>query len=712
LLKTDNGRPRYASAAKLCAIAIMGLLAATAFLSVLGEFGMAPPRLVLAMALLPIAAYLAMGLFTRAADLDAFEVADRRVPALWNGMGAAAGAVPASFLFGLAGLLYVLGFDGLAWVIGWIAGFALAAILIGPYLQMSGASTVAGFFGIRFGTTARVLAAVIIVLVSFILLIAETSVAGLVMSRFLEIGRGPAVISLAAVVALCTVMGGMSGLARSQVAQFLVIATAYLAVLVYFTASKHGVLLPQLAYGEAVAEITRLETGLLEKGLADLRSFQPHVKPFLQLDRLNFFALTLTVMAGAAALPHIIGRYLAAPTAREARLSGAWATFFIALLLVTAPAYAAYAKLEIYSLITKGTALTALPPWLEPLSGADLVRIHGVSLKLVDDVIGAVRAGASDVAAVTAYFKAQGLDAASSWVDIKAPAKTAIFDSARTLLDSPAPARWETFQKTVLPAAALAAGNKTGLLTQGALVLEPAAVIAAVPGMAGAPWLVTGLLFAGVASAMMAIASSLAVTIANTLGRDLLAGSQAIKAPTARRLAVTRVLLLVAVGLAALAAVKTPPDAMIALMWALSLAAAALLPALILGIWWPRANGWGAAAGMVVGLAVCAYYMIGTRYASVPFYETWPQLSNASEAAIRKFVSLKTAWASATEGDAKTAAWTALEAHARGGGAKVGLANWFGVHGAAAALFGLPAGLLTIVIVSLVTPRRTGVARS
>lgn len=704
---TDNGQAQGANIAKLGAMVVVGLLAAAAGLSVLAELGMVHSSLVLAMALAPVAFYVAIALLARTSDLAAFEVAHRSVPALWNGMSAAAGALPASFLFGLAGLLYILGYDGLAYVLGWSAGFALAAIAIGPSLQMSGARTVADFLGMRFGAPAQIFAALLVVLVSFTLLVAETSVAGFMMARFLDVGVGLAVFSVVAAVILCTVLGGIRGVTWSHVPQYVVIATAYIATLVYFTASKHGVLLPQLSYGEALAEITRLETGMLEKGLADLRSFQPHVKPFLQLDRLNFFALTLTVMAGAAALPHIIGRYLTVSSARETRLSGAWAALFLFVLLVTAPAYAAYAKLEIYSLIAKGTPLTALPPWLEALSQVDLVRIHGVSLKLLEDVIGAVRSGAGDVSAIAAYLKAQGLDTASAWLDLKAPVKTAMLDTARTLLDAATPAKWEAFQRTVLPAAALAAGNKTGSLTQGALAFEPAAVIAAIPGMASASWLVVGLLVAGIASAIIATTSSLVITIANALGHDIYGSTISRGASEARRITVTRVLLLLAAGLAAVAAVATPPGAMTALLSALALTAATLFPALMLGIWWRRANSWGAAAGMAVGLAVCAYYMIGTRYLSVGFYETWPHLSNASEAAVRKFMSLKAAWASAGEGDAKTAAWAALETQARGTGSKVGLANWFGVHSGASAVFALPAAFLVMILVSLVTPRTT-----
>src|SRR5262245_40937260 len=154
----DNGRALYANAAKIFAIAAVGVLAIGAVISLLDQLGMAHSRHVLAMGLVPAAVYVAISLFARTGDLASFEVADRSVPSLWNGINAAAVALPASFLFALAGILYALGFDGLPYVIGWTAGFALAAVAIGPYLQMSGARTIAGFFSLRFGRAAGVLA--------------------------------------------------------------------------------------------------------------------------------------------------------------------------------------------------------------------------------------------------------------------------------------------------------------------------------------------------------------------------------------------------------------------------------------------------------------------------------------------------------------------------------------------------------------------------
>jgi cation/acetate symporter len=108
---------------------------------------------------------------------------------------------------------------------------------------------------------------------------------------------------------------------------------------------------------------------------------------------------------------------------------------------------------------------------------------------------------------------------------------------------------------------------------------------------------------------------------------------------------------------------------------------------------------------MAAGLGLCILYFAGTRYFAVDFYEAWPQLSNASEGAVRKFASLKAAWETASAGDAKATAWAALEAQARGAPGKIGVANWFGVPPSAAALFGLPAGLLAIALLSLLTPR-------
>ena len=159
----------------------------------------------------------------------------------------------------------------------------------------------------------------------------------------------------------------------------------------------------------------------------------------------------------------------------------------------------------------------------------------------------------------------------------------------------------------------------------------------------------------------------------------------------------------VAVVGAAVAAVLWPEETKVLVMWPFALATAALFPALVLGVWSRRVNSWGAAAGMIAGLAVTFYYLCGTRYGAVGFAETWAGLSNASPSAQRKLQLLRDAWMGA-EGATKDAALIALQAHARS------VANWWGVKPTAAGLFGLPVSVVATLVVSWVTPRPSGSA--
>ena len=154
-------------------------------------------------------------------------------------------------------------------------------------------------------------------------------------------------------------------------------------------------------------------------------------------------------------------------------------------------------------------------------------------------------------------------------------------------------------------------------------------------------------------------------------------------------------LVLVAICAAYVASTR-PSDILAMVSWAFSLAAAGLFPALVLGVWWKRANKWGAITGMIAGFGVCLYYLVGTRYYAVGFYEMWSGLSGASDAAVTKFVELKAAFDGAAP-EVKAAAWKALDTHAQT------IANWFGVRNISSALFGLPVGFVVMIAVSLLT---------
>jgi len=221
-------------------------------------------------------------------------------------------------------------------------------------------------------------------------------------------------------------------------------------------------------------------------------------------------------------------------------------------------------------------------------------------------------------------------------------------------------------------------------------------IVLATPEMAGMPYVISGLVAAGGLAAALSTADGLLLAIANALSHDIYYKMIDQNAPTARRLVVSRILLVVVAILAAYVASTKPADILAMVSWAFSLAAAGLFPALVLGVWWKRNNSTGAVAGMIAGFAVCMYYLLGTRYGAVGFYEMWSGLSTASAEAVQKFTDLKAAWEAAAP-DAKAAAWVALDKHAQT------IANWWGVKNLSAAAFGLPVGFAVMIVVSLLT---------
>ncbi len=477
------------------------------------------------------------------------------MPPRYTGMAVAAQWTSISGFLGLTGTLYALGFDGLAYVIGLMGGFVLMAVLIVPYLRKLGATTVPDYFGARYGTVHRVLAIIILAVASIAILVAQFYGAGLVAARFLDIPYDRAVAAACAIVVLSTLFGGMRGSIGTQAAQYVVIIIAALVPAAWLAFHSLGWPLPQLVYGEALQQIATLEIGMIEKGLASADTLKPHVAPFLQLDPLNFAAIIFCLMTGVASLPHLLMPYLTVPTVRDARLSVAWTAFFALLLALTIPAYAALAKLEVYRIIEKGTVFADLPPWVESLSRRDLVRVHGVSLRTLSDVSAAVKDGAIDTAAVATHLKATAPASFSGFSQLKETVKSALFEAAKSTGESQ---HWDAYRQSVLPVAAKAAGNKTGMLTESGLWIEPASLVFAMPKLAGMPAIWTGLVAAGALAAALATASGVLMAIAHALGHDIYFKLLDRKAPDGRRLAVSRLLLMVAAGAPAYLALNHP----------------------------------------------------------------------------------------------------------------------------------------------------------
>jgi cation/acetate symporter len=641
--------------------------------------------------------YAFIGIVSRTTNVSEYYVAGRSVPALYNGMATGSDWMSAASFVGMAGTLYALGYDGLAFVLGWTGGYVLVSVLLAPYLRKFGAYTVPDFLSARYGgNLARFLGVIVLLACSFTYVVAQIYGTGLIASRFLGMPFEWAVYAGLAGILVCSMLGGMRAVTWTQVAQYIVLIIAYLTPVVILSTQKYGVPIPELMYGQALQDITAREQEMIATGLAEAGKLKAHVTPFLTYDRLNFFALILCLMVGTASLPHILMRYFTTPSVRDARKSVAWSLFFIFLLYFTAPAYAAFAKLEVYQNVI-GQNLDALPSWIATYSNLDLVKIYGVTLKNLGGGIGAAKdalaAGAVDPAGVAAALKGAGKDAVlATWNGVPAAAQGAVFEAVKA---NPNVVASDIFTQTI-QAAAQAAGNTTGKLTHGALAIDNDVIVLSTPEIAGMPYVISGLVAAGGLAAALSTADGLLLALANALSHDIYYKMIDTKAPTNRRLVVSRVLLLVVAIAAAYVASTKPADILAMVAWAFSLAAAGLFPALVLGVWWKRANATGAVIGMILGFGVTAYYLWMTRYHAVSFYETWAGLSGASEAAITKFNELKAA-ADAAAPEAKAAALKALDTHAQT------IANWFGVRNISSALFGLPVGFAGIIIGSLLT---------
>jgi cation/acetate symporter len=527
-----------------------GFIAFVVLLAVLEQVGVPNKILGYLFVFFTIAVYAIIGVMSRTAQVSEYYVAGRVVPAFYNGMATGADWMSAASFVGMAGTLFLLGYDGLTWVLGWTGGFVLVSVLIGPYLRKFGAYTVPDFMSFRFGGNfARGIAVVVLVCCSFTYVTAQVYGTGIIASRFLGMPFEWAVFAGLAGILLCSMLGGMKAVTWTQIAQYVVLIIAYLTPIVILSTKKYGIPIPELTYGQAIAEITAREQELLAQGLATAAALKPHIQPFLNYSPLNFFAICFCMMVGTASLPHILMRYFTTPTVREARQSVAWSLFFIFLLYFSAPAYAAFSKLEVYTNII-GRDLTQVRPWMFTWGELGLIQICGKNAASIDAIVAACKAVA----------------------------------------------------------------NHPGVVRLQDFVINTDVIVLSTPEIAGLPYVISGLVAAGGLAAALSTADGLLLAIANALSHDVYYKMLDPNAPTVRRLTVARALLLVvAVCAAALAATK-PGDILAMVGWAFSLAMAGNFPALIMGVWWKRTTPTGAVAGMIAGFGLCLFYLLTTRY--------------------------------------------------------------------------------------------------
>jgi cation/acetate symporter len=602
-----------------------GFLGFVLFLAVLEQVGVPQYIIGYLFVIFTIGVYALIGYISRTMQVSEYYVAGRRVPSFYNGMATAADWMSAASFIGMAGTLYALGYDGLSFILGWTGGYVLVATLIAPYLRKFGCYTVPDFLAFRFGGNgARIMGIIVLMSCSFTYVVAQIVGTGLIGARLLGMPFEIAVFVGLVGILVCSMLGGMRAVTWTQVAQYIVLIVAYLVPVVILSAQRYGLPIPQLTYGQVLQEIAVREQEMVQQGLAAAGALRPHAVPFNVYSPLNYFGLIFCLMVGTASLPHVLMRYFTTPSVRAARNSVAWTLLFIFILYFTAPAYAAFAKLEVFRDVI-GQNIGNLPGWVYSYGRVGLVNICGVAATSVD----AVAAACQNIA------------------------------------------------------------GHAGVLRFGDLRIDNDVIVISTPEIAGLPYVVAGLVAAGVLAAALSTADGLLLAIANALSHDVYYKIMDPNAPTRRRLIVARTLLIVVALFAAWTASHRPADIVAMVAWAFSLAAGGLFPALVLGIWWKRCSSAGAVAGMFAGFFVTLLYLVVSRYYpsfGVQYLGMTSLLNAMTGAPIVPDMA-----AALANPNADTLAGLA---------SKVG---WFNINNISAAMFGLPVGFAVMIVVSLMT---------
>lgn len=316
--------------------------------------------------------YIGIAIKTRASSTKEFYIAGGGVSPLANGIATAADWMSAASFISMAGLISFMGYDGSVYLMGWTGGYVLLALLLAPYLRKFGKYTVPDFVGDRYySQTARLVAVVAAIFISFTYVAGQMRGVGIVFSRFLEVDINTGVIIGMIIVVFYAVLGGMKGITYTQVAQYCVLIFAYMVPAIFISLQLTGNPIPQLGFGSTLAD----GTYLLDKvdGLLTELGFIAYTSG--SKDMIDVFFITAALMVGTAGLPHVIVRFFTVPKVKDARKSAGYALLFIAILYTTAPAVGVFG---IYNMITNinGKNMDALPAWVQNWQKTGLIKME------------------------------------------------------------------------------------------------------------------------------------------------------------------------------------------------------------------------------------------------------------------------------------------------------------------------------------------------
>lgn len=653
----------------------VGVLVFIALLAWLEQRGMRRDWIGGSFLLATLAIYATIGVVCRTADMNEYYVAGRRIPAMYNGMAAAADWMSAATFVGLAGTLYLGGYAGLAFILGWTGGFCLLALLVVPYLRKFGQFTVADFFAARYGGRApRVMAALAAIMCSFVYLVAQIYAVGLISSRLTGIAFEIGIFLGLGGVLLCSFLGGMRAVTWTQVAQYIVMIIAFLVPVVWLSIKQTGSPLPYFVYGAQLEKVTQREAQLLQDS-GELQVREIYHKRVLDLDKKLAQPDQALALDRSAAARRVSELKAANASVRE-----------IATAERTLSALPRDEKKAVYGwqqmravAESKAKPLSGMPHHAQEYSGnaqgtpSEKEAFFTSRSNFLALIFCLVVGTASLPHVLTRYYTTVSVREARSaatwslffilimYLTIPALAVLVKYEVFQNLVGTPFDklpawiAQWSKVDPSLVSVIDI---NRDGILQLGEITLGSDIIMLAMPELAGLPYVIAGLVAAGGLAAALSTADGLLLTIASALSHDLYFKMVAPNARPMRRVTMSKVLLLIVALIAAYAAAQKPGDIVFMVTAAFSLAASVFFPSLVLGIFWRGATQWGAIAGMWSGLGITLYYLVANQ--------PW----------LRGLFGVET---------------------------PVNL--WWGIQPLSAGVFGVPAGFLVMIVVSLFTAK-------
>ena len=651
-----------------------GFIAFVIVLAILEQFGLKREWIGFIFLMATIGLYAGIGIMSRTTDAAEYYVAGRRVPAVYNGMATGADWMSAASFIGMAGTLYLTGYGGLAFIMGWTGGYCLVALLLAPYLRKFGQFTIPDFLGERYGgNLPRFIGIVAAILCSFTYVVAQIYGVGIITTRLTGVAFELGIFLGLGGILVCSFLGGMRAVTWTQVAQYIILILAYMIPVVWLAVKQTGVPIPQAIYGYQLEKVSKRGDELRKdpKELEVVAIFKARADEFdAKLKNIP------TALAADKAAAEKKVADLKASNAMASQVAAAEKEL-AAVPKDAAAAKEAWTKAKAANL-DRAKPLAGMPNHAQVFVGdpngtpAEQKTFNESRRNFLALIFCLMVGTAALPHILMRYYTTPSVKAARDSVTwslffifllyFTAPAlavlvKYEVFNNLVGLPFDKLPvwiANWMRVDPGLLSVVDI---NKDGIFQLTEMKIGGDIVVLATPEIGGLPYVISGLVAAGGLAAALSTADGLLLTIANALSHDLYYKMIDPNASTARRVTLSKMLLLVVALAAAGVASQKPADILFLVSAAFSFAAAAFFPALVLGIFWKRATGLAASLGMASGLGVTLYYMVMTQ----------PWLRGVF-------------------------------------GVTSPIELWWGILPISAGLFGVPLGFIVIVLVSLVTP--------